>query len=247
MFPYIYLNIKQTLRQLPNILNLGYNQNMIEQFITALLMGILINIDVCPLMANLAAIVYVSKNSKEKKSIIIHGLFYFLGRILSYTALALLIYFGLSYFHFSFLTQYGEKIAGIIMIISGMVMFFLINKEDDEHQDENEKEMENKALSRGYLGSFSLGVVLSLAFCPHSAALFFGILIPLTIKSAFGLLLPPVFALGASLPIVLFSFLLNYNNKKIDIIFDKMEKLEKPLRYITVTIFLITGLIFLFN
>jgi cytochrome c biogenesis protein CcdA len=220
---------------------------MIEQFLTAILMGILINIDVCPLMANLAAIVYVSKNSKEKKSIIIHGLFYFLGRILSYTLLALLIYLGLSSFHFSFLTEYGERIAGAIMIISGAVMFALANKEDDENQTENEKEIEKNALSKGYLGSFSLGVILSLAFCPHSAALFFGILIPLTIKSASGLLLPPVFALGASLPIIIFSLFLNFNDKKIENIFEKMEKLEKPLRYITALMFLITGLIFLFN
>ena len=215
---------------------------MIEQFLTAILMGILINIDVCPLMANLAAITYVSKNSK-RKSIILHGLFYSLGRILSYTAIALLVYFGLSSFNFSFLTQYGEMIAGMVLIISGIVMFVLANKDDDE----KEQEIKDSTVSKGYLGSLSLGIVLSLAFCPHSAALFFGILIPLTIKSAAGLLLPPVFAIGASLPIIIFSLFLSYNTEKIESIFDKMEKLEKPLRYLTAIMFLITGLVFLFN
>ncbi|MFA5208536.1 MAG: aromatic aminobenezylarsenical efflux permease ArsG family transporter [Candidatus Paceibacterota bacterium] len=215
---------------------------MIEQFLTAILMGILINIDVCPLMANLAAIAYVSKNSK-RKSIILHGLFYSLGRILSYTAIALLVYFGLSSFNFSFLTQYGEMIAGTVLIISGIVMFVLANKDDDE----KEQEIKDTTISKGYLGSLSLGMVLSLAFCPHSAALFFGILIPLTIKSAAGLLLPPVFAIGASLPIIIFSLFLSYNTEKIENIFNKMEKLEKPLRYLTALIFLITGLVFLFN
>lgn len=216
---------------------------MIEQFLTAILMGILINIDVCPLVANLAAITYVSKNSKNKKSIILHGLSYSMGRILSYTVIALLVYFGLSSFHFSLLTEYGERIAGIVLIISGIVMFILANKDDDE----KEQEIKDTTISKGYLGSFSLGVVLSLAFCPHSAALFFGILIPLTIKSAAGLLLPPVFAIGASLPIIIFSLFLSYNTEKIESIFDKMEKLEKPLRYLTAIIFLITGLFFLFN
>ena len=215
---------------------------MIEQFLTAILMGILINIDVCPLMANLAAITYVSKNSK-RKSIILHGLFYSLGRIISYTAIALLVYFGLSSFNFSFLTQYGEMIAGMVLIISGIVMFVLANKDDDE----KEQEIKDTTVSKGYLGSLSLGIVLSLAFCPHSAALFFGILIPLTIKSAAGLLLPPVFAIGASLPIIIFSLSLSYNTEKIESIFDKMEKLEKPLRYLTAIMFLITGLVFLFN
>ncbi|MFZ3057767.1 MAG: aromatic aminobenezylarsenical efflux permease ArsG family transporter [Minisyncoccales bacterium] len=215
---------------------------MIEQFLTAILMGILINIDVCPLMANLAAITYVSKNSK-RKSIILHGLFYSLGRILSYTAIALLVYFGLSSFNFSFLTEYGERIAGTILIISGIIMFILANKDDDE----KEQEIKDATISKGYLGSFSLGIILSLAFCPHSAALFFGILIPLTIKSAAGLLLPPVFAIGASLPIIIFSLFLSYNTEKIENIFNKMEKLEQPLRYLTAIIFLITGIVFLFN
>ena len=217
---------------------------MIEQVLTALIMGILINLDVCPLVANLAAITYVSKNSTNKKGIIIHGLFYSLGRILSYTLLALLIYFGLSSLHFSFLAQYGEKIAGVVMLVSGIVMLLLAGKEDEEDE---KKEIKNNALSRGYLGSFSLGVILSLAFCPHSAALFFGILIPLVIKTSAGLFLPPVFAIGASLPIIIFSFYLSYNTNKIEAIFNRMEKLEQPLRYITAVMFLITGLIFLFN
>jgi len=215
---------------------------MIEQFLTAILMGILINIDVCPLMANLAAITYISKNSK-RKSIILHGLFYSLGRILSYTAIALLVYFGLSSFNFSFLTQYGEMLAGTVLIISGIVMFVLANKDDDEE----EQEIKDTTISKGYFGSLSLGIMLSLAFCPHSAALFFGILIPLTIKSAAGLLLPPVFAIGASLPIIIFSLFLSYNTEKIENIFNQMEKMEKPLRYLTAIMFLITGLVFLFN
>lgn len=215
---------------------------MIEQILTAIIMGILINLDVCPLVANLASITYISQNSKNRKKIIIHGLSYSLGRIFSYTLLALLLYFGLSSFHFSFLTDYGEKIAGAIMLISGLIMLLLINKED-----KNEEEIKNKTPAKGYWGSFLLGITLSLAFCPHSAALFFGILIPLTIKSSMGMILPLFFALGASLPIFIFSIVLSYRNKSIESVFDKMERFEKPLRYITALMFLIAGIIFLFN
>jgi cytochrome c biogenesis protein CcdA len=214
---------------------------MIDQILTAIVMGILINLDICPLVANLAAITYISQNSKNRKNVIIHGLSYSLGRIFSYTVLALLIYFGLSYFHFSFLTNYGEKIAGIVMLLSGLIMLLLINKEDED------EEIKNKKPETGYWGSFLLGITLSLAFCPHSAALFFGILIPLTIKSSAGIILPPIFALGASLPIFIFSLILSYKNKNIEYIFDKIEKFEKPLRCITALIFLIAGIIFLFN
>ncbi|MDD5766266.1 MAG: sulfite exporter TauE/SafE family protein, partial [Candidatus Marinimicrobia bacterium] len=41
----------------------------------------------------------------------------------------------------------------------------------------------NKLIDAGMPGAFLLGVIFALAFCPVSAALFFGSLIPLAITS----------------------------------------------------------------
>ncbi len=47
-----------------------------------------------------------------------------------------------------------------------------------------------------------MGAILAVTFCPASAALFFGVFIPLTIKSESTLLLPLFFGSGAALPLI---------------------------------------------
>ena len=44
--------------------------------------------------------------------------------------------------------------------------------------------------------------MFALAFCPYSAALYFGILIPMAFGSATGLTLPLLFGIGTSVPVL---------------------------------------------
>lgn len=69
--------------------------------LSAFLIGLLTSISPCPLATNITAIAYISKDIKKIKIIILNGLFYTLGRAISYTLLATLIYFGLSTFKVS--------------------------------------------------------------------------------------------------------------------------------------------------
>jgi cytochrome c biogenesis protein CcdA len=55
----------------------------------------------------------------------------------------------------------------------------------------------------GKIGSFIMGVAFSLGFCPTMFWLFFGILMPLTLKSSMGMLFPPIFAIGTAIPLLL--------------------------------------------
>ena len=72
---------------------------------------------------------------------------------------------------------------------------------------------------KGYVGSLLLGMLFALAFCPYSGVLFFGVLIPMVLKSNESLLLPPLFALGTGLPVIVFSFILAFSAKKISSFF----------------------------
>jgi len=92
-----------------------------------------------------------------------------------------------------------------------------------------------------YIGFFLLGALFALAFCPYSGVLFFGALIPMVLKSAEGLILPPIFALGTGLPVILFSFIIAFAVQKLGKIFRVMQKTEKVMRYSVATIFLLTG------
>ena len=69
--------------------------------LSAFLIGLLTSINPCPLATNITAIAYISKDIKNPKITILNGLFYTLGRAISYTLLATLIYFGFSAFKVS--------------------------------------------------------------------------------------------------------------------------------------------------
>lgn len=224
-----------------NILIDNYN----VPILTAFLLGILTSISPCPLATNITAIAYISKEVKTIKNTLLNGLYYTLGRGISYTLLATLIYFGLSSFQISRIFQgWGDKILGPVLIIIGLIMFGIIKIKIGGHNQKIEKIKEWLA-NKGYIGSLLLGVIFALAFCPYSGVLFFGALIPIVLKSAEGLILPPVFALGTGLPVIIFSFLIAFSMQKVSKAFQIVQKIEKIMRYGVASVFLIAGVYYL--
>ncbi len=235
-----------------------YINGLIEAYniplLSAFLLGILTAISPCPLSTNITAIAYISKDIKDSRKVFLNGLIYTLGRIISYTVLAILIYFGVSSFNIANIFQgWGDKILGPILIIISLMMFGIIklNFKQGSKKIENVKEWLSK---RGYLGSFFLGVLFALAFCPYSGVLFFGILIPLTLSSTEGLILPIIFAFATGLPVILFSILIAFFVNKLAKMYSIMEKIEKFMRYFVASVFLLAGIyylkitfVFLFN
>lgn len=209
---------------------------------TAFLLGILTSISPCPLATNITAIAYISKEIKTIKNTLLNGLFYTLGRGISYTLLATLIYFGVSSFSISSIFQgWGDKVLGPVLIMIGLIMFDVI-KINLGAKNQSFEKVKDWLSQKGYIGSMLLGVLFALAFCPYSGVLFFGMFIPLVLGSSEGLLLPPLFALGTGLPVVIFSFLLAFSLSKVGKVFNIMQKIEKVMRYIIASVFIITGL-----
>ena len=106
---------------------MDYVNLFIDQYkiplLTAFLVGILTSISPCPLATNITVIAYISKDIKTPRHTLLNGLFYTLGRGISYTLLATLIYFGLSTFEISRIFQgWGEKVLGPVLILIGLIM-----------------------------------------------------------------------------------------------------------------------------
>ena len=210
--------------------------------LTAFLLGILTSISPCPLATNITAIAYISKEIKTIKNTLLNGLFYTIGRGISYTLLATLIYFGLSSFQISRIFQgWGDKILGPILIIIGIIMFGVIKINFNKDGEKIEK-VKIWLSQKGYIGSLLLGALFALAFCPYSGVLFFGALIPLVLKSTESLLLPPIFALGTGLPVIVFSFLIAFSMQKVSRAFQVVQKIEKIMRYSVAIIFIGVGI-----
>ncbi|WP_340155820.1 aromatic aminobenezylarsenical efflux permease ArsG family transporter [uncultured Winogradskyella sp.] len=210
--------------------------------LSALILGLMTAISPCPLATNITATAFISKNTSNKKKVFLSGFLYSLGRGFSYTVIGLILYFGASKFHIArFFNQNGEKYLGPLLIIIGLIMLNIIKLNFLDKSNFQEK-LSDKFKDKGLLGSFLIGVVFALAFCPYSGALFFGILIPMSISSVDGLYLPIVFALGTGLPVILFTYLLAFTARKIGVFYNRITKIEKVMRYITGVVFISTGL-----
>lgn len=222
---------------------------LIDQYnvplLSAFVLGIMTSISPCPLATNITAIAYISKDIKTPKHTLTSGLIYTLGRGISYTLLATLIYLGFSTFSIASIFQgWGDKILGIVLILIALIMFGVIKINFGSKSEKVERAKEWLA-TKGHIGTLLLGVLFALAFCPYSGVLFFGILIPLVLKSTESLLLPPLFALGTGLPVIIFSFILAFSVGKVGRMYNAMSRIEKVMRYGVATVFLLAGVYYL--
>lgn len=209
------------------------------------LLGILTSISPCLLATNIAAIAFISKDIKTSKQIILLGFCYTLGRGISYTLLAVLIYFGLSAFKISTIFQgWGEKILGPILILIGLAMLDVI-KFNFKNNVLGLEKIKLYLANRGYLGAIILGMLFALAFCPYSGVLFFGVLIPSIMKLSGGLILAPIYAIGTGLPVIIFSILIMIGIKTVAKAYDIVEKVEKWIRIGIAVIFILMGIYYL--
>lgn len=210
--------------------------------LSAFVLGLMTAISPCPLATNITATAFISKNISSKRKVFLSGLLYSLGRGFSYTAIGVILYFGASKFHIAkFFNQNGEKYLGPLLIVIGLIMLNIIRLNFLGKSNFQER-LSEKFKDKGLLGSFLIGVVFALAFCPYSGALFFGMLIPITISSAEGLYLPIVFAFGTGLPVILFTYLLAFTASKVGLFYNRITKVEKVMRTVAGVVFILTGL-----
>jgi len=229
---------------------MDFLQSLLENYnipiVSAFILGLMTAISPCPLATNITATAFISKNISSKRKVFLSGLLYSLGRAFSYTSIGLILYFGASKFHIArFFNQNGEKYLGPLLILIGLIMLNIIKLNFLGKSNFQEK-LSKKFKDKGLLGSFMIGVVFALAFCPYSGALFFGMLIPMTMASADGLYLPIVFAFGTGLPVILFTYLLAFTAGKVGIFYNRITKIEKIMRMVAGVVFILTGLYYVF-
>ena len=221
------------------LVNLLDNSTM--PWLSALVLGLMTSISPCPLATNITAVGFISKDIKDRNRVFINGLLYTLGRAISYTAIALVIYFGADQFKFSgFLQIYGEKLLGPLLIIIGLFMLDVIKIKFPGMSGLTSK-MEAKT-KWGYLDAILLGMVFALAFCPYSGVLYFGMLIPMTVASASGLYLPIVFALATGIPVIIFAWILAYTISGIGTAYNKIRTFEIWFRRVIAILFILIGI-----
>ena len=101
--------------------------NSSAPIVSALVLGLLTAISPCPMATNITAIGFIGKDLANRNRVFYNGLIYTLGRTVSYTVLALILFFGADQLKISgVFQQYGEKIIGPLLIIIGIFMLGII-------------------------------------------------------------------------------------------------------------------------
>ena len=224
----------------------GITGNLEIPVLSALLLGLLTAISPCPMATNIAAIAYVSRRVTERRYAVMTGTLYTLGRMFSYSILGILIIVvgleipGVA----SFLQDSGERILGPLLIVVGLLMLN-IDRLSFSLGGGKLSSIGGKVADWGMIGGFLLGVIFALAFCPYSAILFFGVLIPLALKSAGGVTLPAVFAIGTGLPVLVFGMLISAGIARVSTWLNALTRVEKVIRMVVCIIFIGVGVYYL--
>lgn len=217
--------------------------------VAAFFIGLMMAVSPCPMATNITAIAYVSRKMGDSRYTILVGLFYSLGRMAVYVAIAALIVLcGLNVQSIAlFLQEYGDLLLGPILLICGVVMLGIIPLPPGFGYPglQERKERVSKQLSdQGLLGSFLLGILFALSFCPFSAVLFFGMLVPLALATQDPIGVPLAFGLATGLPVLLFSVLLVSGVKRCSNVLGKVQAAEVWFRRIVAVVFILIGLYF---
>ena len=229
------MNVSDIVNQLFGSLNIPV--------LSALSLGLLTAISPCPMATNIAAIAYVSRRATDRKYTLITGILYTLGRMVSYSVLGILIILagleipGVA----TFLQDFGERVLGPVLIVVGAIMLN-INRFSFSPGGGKLSSLAEKVAGRGLIGGFLLGMLFALAFCPYSAILFFGVLVPLALKSDGGITLPAVFAFGTGLPVLVFGAILSASVARVSKWLDLVTRAEKVIRKIASGVFIGVGI-----
>ena len=210
--------------------------------LSAIWLGILTSVSPCPLATNIAAVSFISRRLTQRKVVFLSGILYTLGRSLTYIVIGVLIVKTLVDVPIlsDFLQRYVNKILGIVLILVGMVLLDLLRIPLSlPSVSEN---VAKKLIERGAFGSLLLGILFALAFCPVSAALFFGGLIPIAVKAQSGIVLPLIYGIGTALPVMLFAFLTAAGAGYINNLYHRITKVEFYTKKATGIIFILVGI-----
>ncbi len=212
--------------------------------VSAFWLGVLTSISPCPLATNVAAISFIGRRVGNTRAVFASGMLYTLGRILAYVALAaLLVTSLLSAPGVSLVLQkYMHKFIGPVLILLGMVLLELLTL--GRFNVGLGASLQDRAARWGLCGAGIMGIIFALTFCPVSAVLYFGNLIPLSVKCDSTLLLPGLYGLGTGLPVLAFAVVIAFGAQYVGAMYNGLAQVEWWGRRVTGVILLLLGFYF---
>lgn len=229
--------------ELDDILN-RLSQSTDLPLIAAFTLGLLVALNPCQLAICTSALAYECKKGKGFPNAIAFAT----GRATTYTLLGwitmCLIGGGKNVSSLQHTLSLAEAGIPYILIPIGL---YLIFRAFHRHQHDGEKcHNSGKIIKRNApWGSFVLGLTLALAFCPESAIFYFGMMIPLSLSSSTGAIIPIIFGLSASIPTIFIGWVMKKAFNKAQSISKSFERFQQGLNIVTGLIFIILATLLL--
>ena len=213
--------------------------------LTALLLGLIVALHPCLIATNVAAMGYIAGGTRSSRGVFLRGVAYTVGRMAGCTLLGVVLIavvrHGVDVLSIGkTFGSWGEKLLAPVLIIIGIYLLtahFLHRHEHCHTVDDGGRAV------KGYGGCFVLGMLLSLSFCPESAIVFFGMVIPMSAEAHGGYLLPLVFAVGSAVPAVALAWCMAYGMANMAALRGKMHVVQRWLSAAVGIMFIIAGVI----
>lgn len=207
-------------------------------------LGILTAISPCLMAANVTAITFIARRVDRPKYVLLSGLFYTAGQALAYVLLSMVLVTSLLSVPLvsQWLQKYMLQLLGPILILTAMFLFELLDLQFGAGK--LKQHAQKRAETGGLWVAAMLGIVFAMTFCPTTAALFFGSLIPLAVTHESSVLLPLCYAAGVALPVLGFALLIALAANKVGHVFRSVGRGERWARYATGAVFLAVGFYF---
>lgn len=211
---------------------------------TAFILGLLTAISPCPLCTNITAVGFIGKNLSNRHKTFLMGLLYTLGRMSAYSLLGAIIIYIIRSGEDAFniqqaVSEWGEKLLGPILIAMGLFMLLghLLHLPKFGFSGETDQ-----SKYKGTWGAFLLGVLFAMAFCPTSGMFYFGMLIPMSVSASGGYLLPVVFAIATSLPVLVVAWIMAFSIQNIGKFMGNMQTFQKWFNLVIAVLFIAVGI-----
>ncbi|MBI5033820.1 MAG: sulfite exporter TauE/SafE family protein [Chloroflexi bacterium] len=214
----------------------------------ALLVGLLASLGPCPLTTNIAALGYITRELASPQRVFLTSGLYALGRICAYGVLGVALFAaGLQISRVSHSLQTFAEIAlGPLLILVGLVLCDVLRPTVSIGGAWIEN-WSKRVADWSSVGAFLLGILFALAFCPYSAALYFGVLMPLAFKSPEGIIFPFLFGLGTSVPVLVIGIPFALGVKRLASALDLLARVERGMRKVAALAFIGVGLFMVWN
>ena len=207
-------------------------------------LGVLTAVSPCLMACNVTAITFIARRVGNPRHAFISGLFYVAGQALAYVVLAALLVTSLLSVPLvsQWLQEYMIALLGPILILASIFLFELIDVQFGSGK--MKQWIQDRVGVYGFWAAALLGIVFAMSFCPTTAALFFGSLIPLAVTHESPLVLPLAYAGGVALPVLVFGVLIAFAADRVSATFERIGRVERWARYATGGVFLTAGLFF---